>query len=120
MFAAARVFDTSIFFVPAEDGIRVYEVPVVQTCALPISCSISPLSAASCACTSPTPEASRVSTTSPSASSVTVVTPRRIVDRKSAVEGKGGDWGGRRQTDGHKYMTEREGGRRTDRHEQAE
>src|SRR5256885_5351292 len=108
------VYSTSFFFFQAEDGIRDYKVTGVQTCALPISPWSASAIPARRRCTrrrSPRRRALRTAW-SPTArgggrsiarapgrrrSARGARRPRRArADRKSGVEGKRGDLGGRR------------------------
>src|SRR3712207_8028982 len=86
LFPVVLVCERVLFFFQAEDGIRDIGVTGVQTCALPISGGRSSISAAGPAGTpSGSPRAARGSR---------AWTSRR--DRKSVVQGKSVDLGGRR------------------------
>src|SRR3989442_9545136 len=93
------------FFFQAEDGIRDADVTGVQTCALPISPSRSACATRPCsrppaiwsvtrlrAAVSMASSRTRISTVLP----LRETPPWRMLDRKSVVEGKSVDLGGRR------------------------
>src|SRR5256885_16804063 len=92
---------TLFFFFQAEDGIRDYRVTGVQTCALPIFL----VAQAGRLCHEP--EAPTVSLSGPGRHQTpSAPGDGAVPDRKSVVEGKSGDLGGRRILKKKKIETE--------------
>src|SRR5260370_25922180 len=86
---------TRVFFFQAEDGIRDSSVTGVQTCALPISLGFH---------APPAWESYQRSETKGGGEGVGDVARQADGDRKSVVEGKSGDLGGRRIIKKKKYL----------------